>query len=244
MAAAVVVLMFASEERPFYAEDDDIIKEVAVVDLSSYASQQWRFLNPVIETPTFETARNLNFVSAAGDVPYERVREVIKKATDSYKLLYVYGEKDCTTLKNLLKRSTIFDVRASYKVELSELPLMAGTECLYHLHVDSAQICAHANAYRLATWCIKNYAKINLLKCSARLDTFDNWSNENVDKYYLAAAGFFHVPTEDFCHLTECIYCGLQVFNWNDNDNPIIKHRNLSKYCILFNFSTFSGIDM
>jgi Inhibitor of Apoptosis domain len=244
MATAVVVILFANEESPFYTEDSEIIKEVAVVDLSSFASQQWRFLNPVEDSPTFETLSYKNYLSAPGDVAYERIRQVIKKATDTYKLLYVYGEKDCTTLKNLLQRSTIFDVRATYKVEMNELPLMPGTECLYHSHVESAQICPHANAYRLSVWCVNNYSRINMLDSAARLNTFNNWSNENVDKSILAATGFFHVSTEDFSHLTECIFCGLQVFNWNQDDNPFMKHRFLSKYCTLFNFSTFSGIDI
>lgn len=244
MATAVVVLLFASEEKPHYAEESDIIKEVAIVDLSSFVSQQWRFLNPVIECPTFETSINHNYITDAGDVAYERMRQILKKATDTYKLLYVYGEKDCTTIKTLLNRSTIFDVHANYKVEMNELPLLPGTECLYHFHVDSAQICPHANAYRLSKWCVNNFTQINMLNLTARLDTFHNWTNENVDKFSLASTGFFHVPTEDFCHLTECIYCGLQVFNWNLDDNPYIKHRNLSKYCILYNFSTFSGNDI
>jgi Inhibitor of Apoptosis domain len=242
MATAVVDILFTSDETPFYNEDVDIIKELAVVDIRSFASQQWRFAKPHQESPTFDNIGWGGSLST-GDVAYEKLEQILKSATDSYKVIFTYGVKECSILKTLLQRSTVFNLYDLFNVELCKLPLVTGTECLHHFHLDAASICPHANAYRLAVWCSDNSARTNMLTYKGRLKTFNKWSFDAVNEKTLASAGFFHIPSTDFPNLTECIYCGLQVFSWSEDDIPIVKHRHQSKYCMLFNYCTFSGVD-
>jgi hypothetical protein len=243
MSAAVVKVLFANEECIFYADQTDVIKELAVVDLSSFASQQWRFSSPTKESASYEVSSIIDYESFDGDVPYTNLQRILRKATETYKMIFTYGEKDHSFLRKLLQRSTIFDLQAMHQVELKDLPPALGTECLYHSHLDASLTCPHGIAYRLAVWCVDNSKHINLMKSKPRLETFKNWSLESVDKVALADAGFFHLPCEFFPNLTECIYCGLQIYTWKDDDNPIMKHRAYSKYCSILNFSTLTGFD-
>jgi Inhibitor of Apoptosis domain len=246
MAAAVVHILFANEEFPYFTGESNIIKELAVVDISSFASQQWRFAIPRLENVMFDVD---NFMwqkpdISGGDIAYERVYEILMNATDTYKVIFVHGSKILKTLRSLMNRTTIYDLQDLHSLNLDELPVIFGTECLHHFHEDESQRCAHAKAYRLADWCDKNWNKINMMEATARKHTFKNWAEEKICKTKLAYAGFTHAPSEDFENLTVCFYCGLKVHNWTEEDIPIIKHRIESKYCMLFNFCTLSGMDV
>jgi hypothetical protein len=90
MAAAVIDILFANEERPYYSSSQDIVKELAVVDVSSYASQQCRFADPSVEhleeyCPWIAKKIDLS----DGDVPYQNFNYILKRSTETYKIVFV-----------------------------------------------------------------------------------------------------------------------------------------------------------
>jgi Inhibitor of Apoptosis domain len=246
MAAAVVDVLFSYQDNYFYSGDKETVKELAVVDVKSLASQQWRFTDPCIEKALqeFNCCLFPRHGILDGDVPYENLTSILRKATESYKVLYVYGRNEYNCIKKLLERTSIFNLQDFADIKFEQLPLIPGTECLHHFQRGNTYICPHANAYRLAEWCNENWDSVNMMEAEGRLKTFKNWTLNTVSKDKLAAAGFTHRPTENFKDLTECIYCGLQVFNWSQEEDPCIKHRMLNKYCVLFNFCTIGNFDV
>jgi Inhibitor of Apoptosis domain len=244
MATAIINILYKSDENPSLIDREQIIKEVAVVDLFSFASQQWRFCDPPSEdSVSIDICGSLRD-SLDGDVPYSHIYQLLKKATESYKILFVCGKRDFENLKSLLRRSTVFDLHDLHGLELTKLPVVLGTECLHHTVVNARELCSHANAYRIAVWCSKNFGRINMMSSEGRLQTFANWDISGVDKYRLADIGFFRPQYEDHPNLAECIYCGLQLLNWTDGDIPIVMHRNFNRYCVLFNKGSFTGFDL
>lgn len=245
MAAAVIDILFASEEKPYYSSSPEIVKELAVVDVSTYSSQQWRFADPCAENfeeynPWLPPKIDLS----GGDVPYQSLSHILKRATESYKVLFVYGKLTTDTLKKLLQRPTIYDLKEMFDINISELPFKQGSQCLHHFLGDEALLCPHANAYRLVEWCNNHWDKINMMETQCRLQTFKNWTLTSVSKEKLASTGFTHTPTKRYEDMTECVYCGLQVSNWSSEDIPSMKHRYLNRYCMIFNFCSFGSYDV
>jgi hypothetical protein len=244
MASAIVDFSTVDEERfglPCELEQD--IKELAVVDMESFSSQQWRFTSqstgwrPNADYYSLSVSLDDLDQDYSGDIPYKNMELILAKATDSYKVLFTYGEAKCIKLKQLLKRSTVFNLTDFIDVDLSETPAEGGTECLYHFQSNKAQLCPHARAYQLVKASAKNLSLLNMFDSYNRLKTFSKWSNVKVSKETLALGGFIHTPDDDIADVCECIFCGLTVTNWFDESNPYSRHRKFSKYCPIFNYN-------
>jgi hypothetical protein len=243
MAAAIVDFSTVSEEKfGFQCDVVEDIKELAVVDIESFSSQQWRFMCKRSDTAASREYYSLSVSledldqDYSGDIPHSKLTEILQKATDSYKILFTHGEEKCKKVKELLKRSTVFNLCDFFKIELPE-SAEAGTECLHHFHADKAHICPHARAYKLVKLCAKEWSLLNIFDSHNRLKTFSKWENIKVSKERLAFCGFIHTPDSDASDLCECIFRGLMISNWFDEDNPYTRHRKFSKYCPIFNYN-------
>lgn len=244
MAAAIVDFSTVGEERfglPCEIEHD--VKELAVVDIESFSSQQWRFTSQGIGWRPNRDYYSLTVslddwdLDYSGDIPYTELDKILEKSTCSYKVLFTNSEAKCNKLKQLLKRSTVFNLTDFIEVELTDFPSEGGTECLYHFHANKAELCPHARAYQLVKACAKNWSLLNMFDSYNRLKTFTKWNNVKVSKETLALGGFIHTPDDDVIDMCECIFCGLTVSNWLDESNPYGRHRKFSKYCPIFNYN-------
>ena len=243
MAAAIVD--FSTESSDIFIEDVKV-KELAVVDVFTLASQQWRFMKKGSgRFSQFATTFFRYCTSDCGDISREFVSPILTSATENYKLLFAPNEEKCKYLKSILNRSTVFNLENFLDVNIVDyLPVQAGTECLYHLNTNMSDECPHAHAYSLARWCKENYNRINLFDSYVRYQTFKNWNHEFLNKEDLSTFGFVYAPTKDFEFACECIYCGLQIMQWNVNDNVYNKHRKCNRFCVLFNSVSNIGFDV
>ncbi|KAL8779788.1 MAG: hypothetical protein Q9213_006773 [Squamulea squamosa] len=57
------------------------------------------------------------------------------------------------------------------------------------------------------------------------------WSHKNLDPAQLAKAGFFYDPKLSAPDNTTCYLCHSQLNGWEEDDNPIEEHANLSAGC-------------
>ena len=61
-----------------------------------------------------------------------------------------------------------------------------------------------------------------------RIETFQDWKNENVNPLDLARAGFFYVGDRD---IVSCYFCDLLVCDWEKGDDPLLDHAKNSQSC-------------
>jgi hypothetical protein len=244
MAVAIVDFSTVREEIFGYPRElAQDIKEFALVDVESLSSQQWRFMNRNLgrtehaEYYSLSTSLDEIIRDYSGDIPYSMLLGILEKATDSYKVLFTHDEEKCRTLKSLLKRCTVFNLKDFIDIELSEIPAQEGTQCLYHFQANKSHSCPHSRAYQLVKACEKNWVHLNMFDSHNRLKTFSNWNNSKVSKEQLASCGFIHKKDQENKEACECIFCGITITNWCDESNPYTRHRNQATYCPIFNFN-------
>ena len=63
---------------------------------------------------------------------------------------------------------------------------------------------------------------------SIRLETFDNWELDFIDKRELAKCGFYYKKTEDH---VKCFFCKGTVGLWEEGDDPRIEHKRHFPHC-------------
>ncbi|KAF2185922.1 hypothetical protein K469DRAFT_707607 [Zopfia rhizophila CBS 207.26] len=63
----------------------------------------------------------------------------------------------------------------------------------------------------------------DFITISSRIDTYSNWPHQYLSPTKLAAAGFYHLSTDDYLEddAVECAFCGIQYSEWDDLDVPI-----------------------
>jgi hypothetical protein len=89
-----------------------VIKELAVVWVKSQKRQHWVFLPPYPENCLPEDIRALNAERSAkikynwsqGDVPYERLEDILKQCTDPFKDVYVCGNSRAQYLADIINK--------------------------------------------------------------------------------------------------------------------------------------------
>ncbi len=79
--------------------------------------------------------------------------------------------------------------------------------------------------------CNSEYHKCDLTKssCIVRLNTFDEWAYSNkCDPLELCRSGFYFTGKED---IVKCFVCGLELCEFEENDDPLDAHYNESPNC-------------
>ncbi|KAF2175515.1 hypothetical protein K469DRAFT_702186, partial [Zopfia rhizophila CBS 207.26] len=63
----------------------------------------------------------------------------------------------------------------------------------------------------------------DFITISSRIDTYSNWPYQYLSPIKLAAAGFYHLSTDDYLEddAVECAFCGIQYSKWDDLDVPV-----------------------
>ena len=69
---------------------------------------------------------------------------------------------------------------------------------------------------------------MNLNNYDERMNTFQNWTSKLVKPEELAMDGFVYRGIDD---LTACVYCGLEIDEWEEGDSPAKLHRESSPFC-------------
>ena len=69
---------------------------------------------------------------------------------------------------------------------------------------------------------------MNFNNYDERMNTFQNWPSKLVKPEELATDGFAYKGIDD---LTACVYCGLEIDEWEEGDSPTKLHRESSPFC-------------
>ncbi|KAK7792000.1 hypothetical protein R5R35_004203 [Gryllus longicercus] len=68
----------------------------------------------------------------------------------------------------------------------------------------------------------------NLKSEADRYKTFERWPVPFMDAHKLAAAGFYYINRDD---LVKCVFCGVEVGNWEEGDDPFQDHQRWQPSC-------------
>lgn len=106
--------------------------------------------------------------------------------------------------------------------------------CLFH-HVNlPGYACTQSNAMYFAGWCSRNPQLINMNDPDVREKTFVNWKLSSPSARDLANSGFVRSSvTKDS---TQCVYCGVVLYQWEYGDNAETDHEWNSPFCKLLRF--------
>lgn len=116
------------------------------------------------------------------------------------------------------------------EVDSQEVSLVKGwPKCLYHHRFATDFVCSQSNALLLAEWCLENTELLDMTESSVRQKTYGEWKLSTPSAKDLAEAGFVRCcSTKD---TTKCIYCGVALYQWEEDDDPFVDHDYNSPYC-------------
>ena len=75
---------------------------------------------------------------------------------------------------------------------------------------------------------IKDQKDENFKTVDERMNTFRNWPSQFIQPEDLANNGFVYSGVDD---LTTCVYCGLEIDEWEQGDSPATLHQTNSPCC-------------
>ncbi|XP_053392420.1 baculoviral IAP repeat-containing protein 5-like [Mercenaria mercenaria] len=79
-----------------------------------------------------------------------------------------------------------------------------------------------------------------MLFTNYRLKTFSEWpfdGDNSCNPQALAAAGFYHIPTNTEPDATRCFCCYKELDGWEPDDNPWEEHQKHSPHCAFLTLS-------
>ncbi|QKE44583.1 putative inhibitor of apoptosis protein [Yalta virus] len=65
-----------------------------------------------------------------------------------------------------------------------------------------------------------------------RLATFENWPLSYIDKHIMAKTGLYYLGPE-YGDRVKCFVCSIEIYNWEENDDPLNEHKKHSPQCRL-----------
>lgn len=77
---------------------------------------------------------------------------------------------------------------------------------------------------------LENLALLNFHKEKVRLNTYRAWTSKSVKPHDLAQSGFRYIHLKDS---VKCVFCDIEVFNWDEGDDVMREHQKFSPNCRL-----------
>lgn len=74
-----------------------------------------------------------------------------------------------------------------------------------------------------------------------RIKTFETWPVHFPNVFSFAAAGFYYTGERD---RVRCIFCKIEIEEWDENDNPLDDHRKWAPYCPYLRGLDVGNIDL
>jgi len=224
-----------------------IVKEVSVIDVVSQCVQHFVFKPPkdagvVCDDLTTHQYQwfsmhhhGLDFYDGCNI--YETLASVVRSICADAAFIFAPTQEKAIWLEN-----NIFDkTRVVFNLELfgCPSPTLTGAlffpvnnnnnQCLLHKIRAPGFYCTQANVISLANWCADNADKLDMNKASNRETSFANWSLLKPTAKELAAEGFVKFAGSD--DMTRCVYCGIDLHQWMEEDQPSKDHEKYSPFC-------------
>lgn len=228
-----------------------IIKELAVVDVTTKDVQHWIFKSPQgrgafevnedRKNPFYRNrwlSRNFHGLDFDdGTTPYEELYSALHSLCRNFSVLYAASDDKCVVLERVLERP-VFSLKTLGcdhlpRQEILPLPEVLN-QCLYHRIYAPGFYCAMTNAVALANWCQENLEKIDLSSASVREKTFVDWPLKRPSPKDMAENGFVAVHFPDPTG-SKCVYCSVEMGRWEEGDDVSTDHLRWSPWCKLAN---------
>jgi len=228
----------------FTARDKTVIvKEVSVIDVESRCVQHFVF-KPPKDTSVWDgqVGRQYQWFSMHhhgldyydGSSDYSSLGPVVRSICGDAAFIFAPNQEKASWLEN-----NVFDkTRVVFNLELfgfsTPSSLFFPTEdsenqCLLHQIRAPGFYCTQSKVTELAKWCAENSDQLDMNKASIREKTFTGWSLVRPTPQQLAAEGFVKFTGDD--NMTRCVYCGIDLHQWTEADEPAKDHEKYSPFC-------------
>jgi len=231
----------------FTARDKSIIvKEVSVIDVESQCVQHFVF-KPPKDTGVWDglVSRQYQWFSMHhhgldyfdGSIEYSSLGEVVRSVCRDAAFIFAPSQDKAAWLENNVfnKSRVVFNLELFGCLNtLSSGVLFFPVEddknqCLLHQMRAPGFYCTQSNVTSLAKWCSDNADKLDMNKAANREKSFAKWSIQSPSPQQLAAEGFVKFASGD--DMTRCVYCGVDLHQWMEADEPAKDHEKYSPFC-------------
>jgi len=226
-----------------------IVKELTVIDVESQCVQHMVFKPPndsASVTSISSDGRHYNWMSMhyngldfyEGSADYSSLNTVMKYLCMDADLIFAPSHEKASWLESEIfdKTRVVFNLQQFgcnlYSSSSTSLWFPADDDkhqCLLHRLRAPGFYCTQSIVKALATWCNENRGKIDMNLSSNRVKTFTNWPMPKPTPYELAAQGFVKFTSCD--DMTRCVYCGIDLLRWQEEDIPSNEHKKYSPFC-------------
>jgi hypothetical protein len=225
-----------------------IIKEIAVVDVTTKDVQHWVFKAPKDHdlchgydedhsTPYFRNRWLTNHFHGLhiddGTTAYEDMDMALHMICRHFSTIYAVSDDKCTVLETILNRP-VFCLESLGcdrlpRQEILPIPEVP-SQCLFHRIYAPGFYCAMTNAVSYANWCADNLDKIDLNRADVREKTFVKWPLQQLTAKTMAENGFVSLHAPDPT-ATKCVYCSVEMQDWQETDDVLADHEKWSPWC-------------
>lgn len=225
-----------------------IVKELSIADVDSQCVQHYVFRPPKdTETVTWDPfmGRQYQWMSMhyhgldyfEGTSDYANMESTVRSVCNEADFIFAPSQEKAAWLeKNVFDKS-----RVVINLELlgcePQLPTSVLTfptednvhQCLLHHLRAPGFYCTQSSVKKLASWCWANKAKLDLNQADNRVKSFHGWTLIRPTPQELAAEGFVKFAGRD--DMTRCVYCGVDLHQWVEGDEPAKDHEKYSPFC-------------
>lgn len=262
MAGTKILIDFTAF-RSSKGDHDVVIKELSIVDIESKCAQHWIFSPPTHSQPWTSKPQDLwlsrhhhgiefytgfanydslipalNFHSSKAQLLFAQTREkakILEKIFNARRLVFDLESLGCPPLPRdgLFPESLDCDNVEDHGLDTVDCvkSTPSNKPCLYHHFFATNFSCTLANVLNSADWCRANMELLDMNNPDVRVKTFDNWKISTPSAKELADCGFVRVATTP--DSTQCVYCGLVLYKWEEGDDAIEDHDWNSSSCRL-----------
>lgn len=147
----------------FIGKDDSfIIKELAIIDFTSKASQNWIFQPPKFHAENNKVRKTNNWLTKYfhginwedGEVPYQNANGLISSILNEFNLVFVKGKMKQDFLRKFETSCNIIDLSNYGCPRIRSLSSKEGVQCFYHRRKPVQ--CARYKVFGLNNWLSKN----------------------------------------------------------------------------------------
>ena len=223
-----------------------IVKELSLIDVDSLCIQHYIFKSPkdVWDTPTYDSAivRHNNWLSThfhglnyyEGDVKYSDLSRTLDYICDKVQFIFAPTTEKAAALEEMLSGRRVvisLELMGYQPLSVNTLNVNSENQCLIHRIYAPGFYCTQGSVLKLAKWCKDNATRLNMDDAAARKNTFGVWHLSSPSAVDLAEHGFVkYAGTKDS---TKCVYCGVDLFQWKEEDDPFKDHKLHSPFCKL-----------
>ena len=149
-------------------DGNELVKELAVMDVTAFASRHWIFTHPVetivsnhkhVRTNRWLTDHYHGLTWTDGDTSYEHLVPILEKYTFPFNFVFVKGLQKKRFLQKRIVHFNIINLEDFGCPKLDQLQSIHGTACLTHRLCP--EICTNSRVHALREWVVSDFRIVN-----------------------------------------------------------------------------------